>query len=347
MPKNGTYKKNVSKQVKKDKQQKGGGKSHLIVIKCDDRLLINKELIEFWQKTQKIKDLEHKPRDNDYYIDTFLSKQILDVLKLYSNKYIITYLGHYSTLLDINDPFPNYISSGGQTVDEKSIINTIDITKLNTFAIKKTTQERHSLRDIKNYNNIIFPAKLIFQLTLSVNDDKLTPSVNDDELTSSLINRDINEKITKLIDTKIKTLEEEADQEYESKMKEWRNKQGEIAQKKENNTIAFAKYLINKFKFNKSENEIIGMVRAYFDEMNEIVNKLKSCDESEVHGGKKHSKREVLGKTLIIYKINGDRKEYVKYKGKLITIKDYKALIKQKAKKKSKPKKKKKSSEST
>ena len=277
MPEKSNIKKNISKQVKKAKQQRGG-ESHLITIKCDDRLLINKELIDFWQKTQTIKDNEHKPRDNDYYIDTFLSKQILDVLKLYSNKYEITYLGHYSRLVDINDPFPKYISLGGQTVDEKSIINTIDITKLNTFAIKKTTQERHSLRDIKNYNNIIFPANLIFQLTLSVNDDKLTPSVNDDELTSSLNNRDINKKITELIDTKIKTLEDEA-QEYESKMQEWRNKQGEIAQEKENNTIAFAKYLINKFKFNKSENEIIGMVRAYFDEMNEIVNKLKSCDE--------------------------------------------------------------------
>lgn len=337
MPEKSNIKKNISKQVKKAKQQRGGGKSHLIVIKCDDRLLINKELIEFWQKTQKIKDNEHKPKDNDYYIDTFLSKQILDVLKLYSNKYKITYLGHYLTLLDINDPFPNYISSlGGQTVDEKSIINIIDITKLNTFAIKKTTQERHSLRDIINYNNIIFPEKLIFQLTLSENDDKLTPSVNDDELTSRLINRDINEKITELIDTKIKTLKDEA-QEYESKMKEWRNEQGEIVQKRENNTIAFAKYLINNFNFNKPENEIIGMVRAYFDEMNEIVKKLKLCDESEVHhGGKKHSKREVLGKTLIIYKINGDRKEYVKHKGKLITIKDYKALIKQKVKPKKK-----------
>jgi len=46
---------------------------------------------------------------------------------------------------------------------------------------------------------------------------------------------------------------------------------------------------------------------------------------------------------MVIYKIPGDRKEYVRHKGKLITIRDYKALMKQKAKKKSKPKKKKKS----
>ena len=50
-------------------------------------------------------------------------------------------------------------------------------------------------------------------------------------------------------------------------------------------------------------------------------------------GGKKHSKKEILGKSRCIYKIKGDRKEYVKHKGKLITIKDYKAIIKAKAKK--------------
>ena len=44
---------------------------------------------------------------------------------------------------------------------------------------------------------------------------------------------------------------------------------------------------------------------------------------------------------ISIYKIQGDRKEYVKHKGKLTTIKDYKALIKQKAKKPTKLSKKK------
>ena len=47
----------------------------------------------------------------------------------------------------------------------------------------------------------------------------------------------------------------------------------------------------------------------------------------EVGGGKK-SKKEVLGKMRCIYKIPGDRKEYVKHKGKLITVKDYKMLNK-------------------
>ena len=55
-------------------------------------------------------------------------------------------------------------------------------------------------------------------------------------------------------------------------------------------------------------------------------------------GGKKSKKlpkKEILGKMRCIYKIPGDRKEYVKHKGKLITVKDYKELMK--AKKTTKP----------
>ena len=51
-------------------------------------------------------------------------------------------------------------------------------------------------------------------------------------------------------------------------------------------------------------------------------------------------KKEILGKMRCIYKIPGDRKEYLKHKGKLITVKEYKELMKAKLKKKEvKPKK--------
>jgi hypothetical protein len=39
-------------------------------------------------------------------------------------------------------------------------------------------------------------------------------------------------------------------------------------------------------------------------------------------------KKEILGKDMRIYKINGSKKEYVKYKGNLISISDYKKIIK-------------------
>jgi hypothetical protein len=42
------------------------------------------------------------------------------------------------------------------------------------------------------------------------------------------------------------------------------------------------------------------------------------------------NKKDILGKERCIYKKSGDRKEYVKYKGELITVKDFKKLMKSK-----------------
>ena len=68
---------------------------------------------------------------------------------------------------------------------------------------------------------------------------------------------------------------------------------------------------------------------------------LKYLQKSDlIEGGKKSKKqpkKEILGVMRCIYKIPGDRKEYVKHKGKLITIKDFKEFMK--PKKQDKPKK--------
>jgi hypothetical protein len=45
-------------------------------------------------------------------------------------------------------------------------------------------------------------------------------------------------------------------------------------------------------------------------------------------GGKVSAKKEINGKLRCIYKIPGSRKEHIKYKGKLITVAEYKKIMK-------------------
>ena len=54
-------------------------------------------------------------------------------------------------------------------------------------------------------------------------------------------------------------------------------------------------------------------------------------DEEYIHGGGRKApivKKEINGKLRCIYKITGSRKEHLKYKGCLITVADYKKLMK-------------------
>lgn len=74
------------------------------------------------------------------------------------------------------------------------------------------------------------------------------------------------------------------------------------------------------------------------------IKKLEQHSDTSSGGGSKKSKKlpkkEILGEMRCIYKIPGDKKEYLKHKGKLITVKEYKELMKAKPKKKeAKPKK--------
>lgn len=83
---------------------------------------------------------------------------------------------------------------------------------------------------------------------------------------------------------------------------------------------------------------IFKKIEELITEIDKILSKISSGA-----GGKKSKKlpkKEILGKMRSIYKIPGDRKEYLKHKGKLITFKEYKELMKAKLKKKEvKPKK--------
>ena len=68
-------------------------------------------------------------------------------------------------------------------------------------------------------------------------------------------------------------------------------------------------------------------------------NKSKKVSKKPVVSQKKQSiYKEIFGKQMKIYKMPDSRKEYVKYKGELLHISDYKDLMKQKAKAKAKEK---------
>ena len=91
-----------------------------------------------------------------------------------------------------------------------------------------------------------------------------------------------------------------------------------------------SKILLN---FN-DENKTAELKRQLEDLMKNIGN---NDNNNLSSGGKKkvnpvkpamNGKKEILGKQRCIYKKAGDRKEYVKYKGALITVKDYKKVMK-------------------
>ena len=66
----------------------------------------------------------------------------------------------------------------------------------------------------------------------------------------------------------------------------------------------------------------------------EYANSLNRINQSlSISGGRKANpvKKEICGRLRCIYKISGSRKEHVKHKGSLITVADYKKLMKNKA----------------
>ena len=84
--------------------------------------------------------------------------------------------------------------------------------------------------------------------------------------------------------------------------------------------------------------KIMGEKLEKLEKLEELVKNLSdsSTPTTNLEGGKKSKKqpkKEILGKMICIHKIPGDRKEYLKHKGKLITVKKYKELMKVKSKK--------------
>jgi hypothetical protein len=80
---------------------------------------------------------------------------------------------------------------------------------------------------------------------------------------------------------------------------------------------------------------IVERVEIYDDkgvmEIGRIASRLIRRKDGRIGGRKASVKKEVCGKLRCIYKIPGSRKEHLKYKGQLITVADYKKLMKAKS----------------
>jgi len=410
MPKKDNVKENVSKQVKKDKQQKGSGpttmettdaiqqsnsvneeNSYTITVEINSdnqKLLEDKNIRNFWKTKQKLKNIKNEPKDNEYYIDTHLSKIILKVLKSHSEeKYNIYYLEYeYSSIkvvsvnrydkpkVFIKDNVVDGVEAVEVNID--SYINKINIDDFNTFTInEKKKCDGHSINVAgceQGYNDqkivINFPTKLKFKLT-KINGNLFTT----DEL-EELKNLEarINEEIKNLIDLLISS-HQEIEKELEKKQIEeeeiQRREIEEKRKKRKEEVNKITTYLYENFHDKNNEKDTIIrweiLVKDHLEKMRKIVDEFKKLEQiierkkyenlsrqqfeidemereglfkkEENIGGKKSKKlpkKEILGKMICIYKIPGDHKEYVRHKGKLITLKDYKELMKAKKAKK-------------
>jgi hypothetical protein len=97
-------------------------------------------------------------------------------------------------------------------------------------------------------------------------------------------------------------------------------------------------FIIQRISSDKSERFFMTAngVNTVFEEDDIIVKLIitKPDGESKEYvrkttGGRKASvKKEICGRMRCIYKIQGSRKEHIKYKGRLITVADYKRLMK-------------------
>lgn len=81
--------------------------------------------------------------------------------------------------------------------------------------------------------------------------------------------------------------------------------------------------------YEHSELKDLQKLKDLYDKGDELLIKILNNVEYQVSGGRKASvKKEICGKLRCIYTIAGSRKEHVKYKGRLITVADYKRIHK-------------------
>jgi len=105
----------------------------------------------------------------------------------------------------------------------------------------------------------------------------------------------------------------------------------------ENLKIKITEYIQEQIKNNPEQTSLLSQLLNTINNTDIPVRKTVKTDFYKTLGGninnikiKKTAKKEILGKERCIYKKSGDRKEYLKHKGCLITVSEYKKLMKSK-----------------
>jgi hypothetical protein len=90
----------------------------------------------------------------------------------------------------------------------------------------------------------------------------------------------------------------------------------------------FNRYIEQIRTIDENKRKVLGLLLKYEHILKESTGGTGGNSNTEPI---KTAKKQILGKERCIYKKTGDRKEYVKHKGNLITVKDYRTLMKKKA----------------
>ncbi len=234
------------------------------------------------------------------------------ILETYFNNMVIPFLSNIFSIIDIKNNCPKYINSKTNTT--KSIFNTFSYIGcedfktiydlIDTISIRwNNANDIETIDEIDNLINV-----LITQIKLIINKNKDDLMKNKDDVK----NKDDDLLYDNLLAEIKNILSEDYLNKYNEKAPRQTSK--EELRKRFNNLIFIDEYISTEIS--KEISDAKAQPRQYRVGGNAKVKKI--------------NKKEILGKERCIYKKPGDRKEYLKHKGELITVKDYKKLMKDK-----------------
>ena len=313
--------------------------------------------VEIAALTDKLKGIKVNGEDlftylNNYCLLTTLYSIINVSITTFSEKsaftgaqggYEMQLHGFLKNVKDINYPPPYIISEDYYKKGDIAIANMINdhIDKYNTL-VPLLKKEKKLLKTISSLNNIV---KELEQLCKDSNKyDELNEKkilLQQYKYGISYLTNDIDFQEIQKIEYESKPTPQGAsiietpkpvdiETKLESLLKLEAQYNGEIVNylrvNKNPILLILETYIKDILRIDDSKRKMFGLLLKY-----EHILKEKTGGTGSNTEPIKTAKKQILGKERCIYKKTGDRKEYVKYKGNLITVKDYRTLMKKKA----------------